>query len=309
MSEKRGWLSRLREGLQRTSQRISDGITAIFTKRKLDEAALAELEELLIAADLGVKTAAVLTQTLAKTRFNQEVAVEEVKAALAEDIAAILAPVAEPLILDPARKPHVALVVGVNGSGKTTTIGKLAKMFKDDGKKVVLAAGDTFRAAGVSQLQIWGERIGCPVVARETGADAAGLAFDALEQARNERADLLVIDTAGRLQNRADLMAEVQKIIRVLKKLDPDAPHSCLLVLDATTGQNAHAQVEVFRAMTQVTGLLVTKLDGTAKGGVLVALAERFGLPVHAIGVGEGADDLRPFEALPFAQSLVGLEP
>ncbi|MGE0747402.1 MAG: signal recognition particle-docking protein FtsY [Rhodospirillales bacterium] len=307
--EKRGgWLSRLRQGLARTSQRISEGITAIFTKRKLDEAALQELEEVLIAADIGVATAAKLTAQLAKTRFNQEVAVEEVKASLAEDIAAIMAPVAKPLLLDPARKPHVVLVVGVNGSGKTTTIGKLAKLYRDDGRKVVLAAGDTFRAAGVSQLQIWGERIGCPVVARPTGADAAGLAFDALEFARKENADLLVVDTAGRLQNRADLMAEVQKVIRVLKKLDPEAPHSTLLVLDATTGQNAHSQVEIFREMTQVSGLIVTKLDGTARGGVLVALAERFGLPVHAIGVGEGADDLRPFDAMSFARGLVGLE-
>jgi fused signal recognition particle receptor len=226
---------------------------------------------------------------------------------LAAEIAALLAPAAQPLALDPAHRPHVVLVVGVNGSGKTTTIGKLAKLFRDDGKKVMLAAGDTFRAAGVEQLKIWGERVGAPVVARETGADAAGLAFDALERARKENVDLLIVDTAGRLHNRADLMAELEKIIRVLKKLDPTAPHSCLLVLDATVGQNAHAQVETFRAITNVTGLVVTKLDGTAKGGVLVALAERFKLPVHAIGVGEQADDLRPFAAQDFARSLLGL--
>ena len=227
--------------------------------------------------------------------------------ALASDIAEILAPVAVPLEPDRARKPHVVLVVGVNGSGKTTTIGKLAKSYRDQGLSVMLAAGDTFRAAGVSQLQIWGERIGCPVIARDTGADAAGLAFDALTQAREQGADLLIVDTAGRLQNREDLMAGLQKIIRVLQKIDPDAPHSCLLVLDATTGQNAHSQVETFRDMTNVTGLVVTKLDGTAKGGVIVALAEKFGLPVHAIGVGEGEDDLRPFEADAFARSLMGL--
>jgi fused signal recognition particle receptor len=198
-------------------------------------------------------------------------------------------------------------VVGVNGSGKTTTIGKLAKMFHDDGRKVMLAAGDTFRAAGVEQLKIWGSRVGAPVVARETGADAAGLAYEAIERARAEGIDLLIVDTAGRLHNRADLMAELEKIIRVMKKVDPTAPHSCLLVLDATTGQNAHAQVETFRSLVNVTGLVVTKLDGTAKGGVLVALAERFGLPVHAIGVGEQADDLRPFAARDFARSLLGL--
>jgi fused signal recognition particle receptor len=199
------------------------------------------------------------------------------------------------------------LVVGVNGSGKTTTIGKLAKLYRDEGRTVMLAAGDTFRAAAVDQLRIWGERAGCPVVARETGADAAGLAFDALEQARRDGVDLLLIDTAGRLQNRDDLMGELRKIVRVLRKLDPEAPHSCLLVLDATVGQNAHSQVEIFREMAAVTGLVVTKLDGTARGGVLVALADRFGLPVHAIGIGEGADDLRPFEARAFARNLMGL--
>jgi fused signal recognition particle receptor len=304
---KRGWLARLRQGLSRSSTKLATGITSIFTKRKLDAAAIEELEELLIAADLGPATAAKLAANLAKTRFDQEVTPDEVRTALAQDIARILEPVAKPLALDPAKKPHVILVVGVNGSGKTTTIGKLAQHFREDGRRVVLAAGDTFRAAAIEQLKIWGERTGVPVVARETGADAAGLAYDALAQAQAEGADVLLIDTAGRLHNKANLMAELQKIIRVLRKLDPTAPQDCLLVLDATTGQNAHAQVELFRELIQVTGLVVTKLDGTARGGVLVALAERFKLPVHAIGVGETADDLRPFEALGFGRSLMGL--
>ncbi len=306
--KRRGWLSRLRDGLSRSSARLGDGISGIFTKRRLDQAAIDELEELLIGADLGAATAAKLTAELARTRFGKEVTPEEVRGALADDVARMLAPVAKPLVPDPSHRPHVVLVVGVNGSGKTTTIGKLAKYYRDEGKRVMLAAGDTFRAAGVEQLKIWGERVGCPVVARDTGADAAGLAYDALERARAENMDLLIIDTAGRLHNRADLMAGLQKIIRVVRKVDPTAPHSCLLVLDATTGQNAHQQVETFRTMTDVTGLIVTKLDGTAKGGVLVALAEKFGLPVHAIGVGETADDLRPFEARAFARSLMGLE-
>jgi fused signal recognition particle receptor len=304
---KRGWLRRLRDGLSRTSTKLTEGIVGIFTKRKLDQAALDELEELLIAGDLGPTTAARLVAELKRTRFEQEVAPEEVRGTLAQSIAQILAPVARPLAFDPALKPSVVLVVGVNGSGKTTTIGKLAQQLRGAGKRVVIAAGDTFRAAAIEQLKIWGQRTGVPVVARETGGDAAGLAFDALQQARDERADVLLIDTAGRLQNKTDLMAELQKIIRVLRKLDPAAPHHVLLVLDATTGQNAHSQVDIFRQMTAVTGLIVTKLDGTARGGVLVALAERFGLPIHAIGVGESADDLRPFAADAFARSLMGL--
>jgi fused signal recognition particle receptor len=306
--DRRSWLDRLRAGLARSSTKLAQDISGILTRRRLDEAAIAELEEALIAADLGAATAAKLAADLARTRFGKEVTEEEVRGALAEDIAAILAKVEKPLEPDPAHKPHVVLVVGVNGSGKTTTIGKLAKLHRDRGRSVILAAGDTFRAAGVQQLQIWGDRVGAPVVARPTGADAAGLAYEALERARAEKADLLIVDTAGRLHNRADLMAELEKIIRVLKKLDPSAPHDCLLVLDATTGQNAHQQVETFRAITNVTGLVVTKLDGTAKGGVLVALAERFALPVHAIGVGEQADDLRPFEGRTFARSLLGLD-
>jgi fused signal recognition particle receptor len=308
MSERQsGWLARLRAGLSRTSSQLTGGIAAALTRRRLDQATLDALEEALIAADLGVVTASRLVETLARDKFDKEVTDEEVREALADDIAEILAPVAVPLVPDAARKPHVALVIGVNGSGKTTTIGKLARLHRDEGRSVVLAAGDTFRAAAIDQLRIWGERTGCPVVARETGADAAGLVFDALEKARREAADLLLIDTAGRLQNREDLMGELRKIIRVMRKLDADAPHSCLLVLDATVGQNAHSQVEIFRDMASVTGLVVTKLDGTARGGVLVALAEKFALPVHAIGVGEGEDDLRPFDARAFARNLMGL--
>ena len=306
--KKGGWLSRLRAGLSRSSGKLGEGIAGIFTKRKLDDEALEALEELLITSDLGVATAARLTANLAKTRFDKEVAPEEVRGALAEDIAGILAPVAVPLSPAPAHRPHVVLVTGVNGSGKTTTIGKLAAQWQREGKKVRLAAGDTFRAAAIEQLKIWGERTGCPVVATAPGADAAGLAYEALETARREGDDVLLIDTAGRLHNRAELMAELEKVVRVIRKLDPAAPHDCLLVLDATTGQNAHAQVEIFKELVEISGLVITKLDGSARGGVLVALAERFGLPVHAVGVGEGIDDLRSFDARDFARALVGLE-
>jgi fused signal recognition particle receptor len=302
------WFSRLKAGLAKSSAKLGDGITGLFKGgRKLDAALLGELEELLIQADLGPATAAKLAGALTKRRFEREVSEGEIRAALAEEIAAILAPVAKPLALDPARKPHVVLVVGVNGSGKTTTIGKLAQQLRAAGKRVTLAAGDTFRAAAIDQLKIWGERTGCPVIAKQPGADSAGLAFEALETAKARGDDALLIDTAGRLQNKTELMAELTKILRVVKKLDPAAPHTVLLVLDANIGQNAHAQVEAFRSTAQVTGLVVTKLDGTARGGVVVALAERFGLPVHAIGVGEGADDLRPFDPKDFARGLVGL--
>ena len=303
-AEKRGWFGRLRQGLSRSSAKLADGITGIFTKRKLDQEMLDELEELLIQADLGAGTAARIVAEFGRTRFGKEVAPEEVRAALAGEIAKILEPVAQPLA--PGHKPAVVLVVGVNGSGKTTTIGKLAKLWRDEGRRVLIAAGDTFRAAAVEQLQIWGERVGAPVVAKGAGADPAGLAYEALERARAEGFDILLIDTAGRLHTKANLMEELKKVIRVLRKLDESAPHHCLLVLDATTGQNALAQVETFKSMVDVTGLVVTKLDGTAKGGVLVALADRFKLPVHAIGVGESADDLRPFSAEAFARSLMG---
>ena len=304
----RGLLARLKAGLRRTSNSLTSGIGAIFTGRRLDDAALEELEELLIAGDLGAATAAELTASLAQERFGKEVTATEVRHALADQIADLLAPVEGTLAIDDDAKPHVILVAGVNGTGKTTTIGKLAQRLNAEGKRVMLVAGDTFRAAAVEQLTIWGERAGAPVVARPDGGDPAGLAFDALERARAEGIDVLLIDTAGRLQNKAHLMAELQKIDRVLKKLDPRAPHSRLLVLDATTGQNALNQVDVFREAIAVDGLVMTKLDGTAKGGVLVALAQRFGVPVVALGIGEGIDDLRPFEARAFATALMGLD-
>ncbi|MBL8706771.1 MAG: signal recognition particle-docking protein FtsY [Rhodospirillales bacterium] len=303
-----GWLKRLAAGLKRSSSKLGEGIAGIFTKRKLDAATLGELEELLIASDLGPATAKSLTQKIAKDRFEKDIAENEIREALATEIAAILAPVAKPLVPNPGNRPHVVLVVGVNGSGKTTTIGKLSKLLRGEGRKVMLVAGDTFRAAAVEQLRIWGERTGSPVVTGAPNADAAGLAFGALEQARRDGIDVLLIDTAGRLHNKADLMAELQKMIRVLRKIEPTAPHDVLLVLDAGIGQNALQQIEAFKEMVSVTGLVLTKLDGTARGGVLVALAERFKLPVHAIGVGETADDLRPFSADAFARALLGLE-
>lgn len=305
--EKKGWLSRLREGLSKSTKKVAESITGLFTKKKLDQQTLDDLEDVLIQADLGVAVASRLVAKLGKERFGKEVTDEEVRAAFADDIAEILQPVAVPLTIDAARKPHVVLVVGVNGSGKTTTIAKLAGLYKGEGRSVMLAAGDTFRAAAVEQLKVWGDRAGVPVVSKQTGADAAGLAYEALERARAEKTDVLLIDTAGRLHNKTNLMEELAKIVRVIRKLDPEAPHSCLLVLDATTGQNAHAQVETFKTMSPIDALVLTKLDGSAKGGVLVALAEKFKLPVVAIGVGEGIDDLRPFEARAFARGLMGL--
>jgi fused signal recognition particle receptor len=305
--KKSGWFTRLRSGLQKSSDKMSDGITGIFTKRKLDDETLAALGELLIAADLGPATAARFVADFAKNRFGKDIGDEEVKIALAEQITALLQPYAVPLAIDRDKKPFVILVAGVNGTGKTTTIGKLAQYYRGQGMKVMMAAGDTFRAAATDQLKIWGERTGAVVVAGEPSGDSAALAYHALEKARKETTDVLLIDTAGRLHNKNDLMQELAKMVRVLKKLDTSAPHATLLVLDATTGQNAHAQVEVFRDIVQVTGLVVTKLDGSAKGGVLVALADRFKLPVHAIGVGEGAEDLQPFKAEDFARALVGL--
>ena len=302
------WFGRLRSGLSRSSARLNDGINTIFARRRLDQAALDELEELLIASDMGTGVAGEVVEALRSTRFNQEVTPDEVRIALAEEVIKLVERVQRPLRIDSAKKPFAVLVVGVNGSGKTTTIGKLAKQYRDAGQSVMLAAGDTFRAAAVEQLQIWGERAGCPVLTRPAGSDAAGLAYDALVKAREDGADLLLIDTAGRLHNKTDLMGELQKVVRVLKKVDPEAPHAVLLVLDATVGQNAHAQAEIFRDMVGVTGIVMTKLDGTAKGGVLVSLAEKYGIPIHAIGVGESAEDLRPFDARAYARSLVGLD-
>ena len=305
--KKTGWFARLKAGLSKSSSKIASGLSAL-AGRTLDDALIEEIEELLITADLGPGPAAKLSAGLAKGWFEKTVTAEALRDALASDVAAMLEPVARPLTIDPSHGPHVILIVGVNGSGKTTTIGKLARQFRDEGHSVMLAAGDTFRAAAVEQLQIWGERTGCPVVSGKPGADAAGLAWEALEQARARGMDVLMVDTAGRLHNRAELMAELEKIHRVIGKQDETAPHDVVLVLDATTGQNALTQVQTFRDMVSVTGLIVTKLDGTARGGVLVALADRFGLPVHAVGVGEKAEDMRPFTAAEFARGLMGME-
>ena len=301
---KKGWFQRLKAGLTKTSARLSQDIAGIFTKRKLDADTLAELEDLLIQADLGIDTAMRITTALAKGRHNKEISAEEVRAVLAYEVEQALAPVAKPLRIEGDHRPHVVLVVGVNGTGKTTTIGKVAHQLRQEGKSVMLAAGDTFRAAAIDQLKIWGERTGAEVVARAIGADSAGLAFDALTLAREKKCDVLLIDTAGRLQNKQALMDELEKVLRVLRKVDPSAPHQVLLVLDATTGQNALNQVEVFKDKAGVTGLVMTKLDGTARGGILVAISAKFGLPVHAIGVGEGIEDLSAFDAREFARAI-----
>jgi fused signal recognition particle receptor len=300
------FFSKLKNALSTSSNKISEGITGIFTKRKLDDETLEELEELLITADMGANVAASLVAALSKQKYNQEISDEEVKGILATEIAAMLAPVATPLVIQ-AHKPHVIMVVGVNGNGKTTTIGKLASIWKAEGKRVTLAAADTFRAAAAEQLQVWADRNSIELVRGDQGADPASVAHRAYEKAKAEGVDVLVIDTAGRLQNKSDLMQELQKILRVIQKIDANAPHSVIQVLDATTGQNALSQVSIFKEMVGVTGLIVTKLDGTAKGGVVVALAKAHALPIHAIGVGEGIDDLRPFSADEFSQSLVGL--
>ncbi|GLQ11494.1 hypothetical protein GCM10007913_34260 [Devosia yakushimensis] len=305
---RQGWFARLASGLKRSSDQLSGSITSVFTKRKLDAATLDELEDVLIQADLGIETASAITEALRRDRFDKDVTGEDVRAVLAAEVEKVLLPVARPLAIDAAQKPFVILMIGVNGSGKTTTIGKLAQKFAAEGKSVMLAAGDTFRAAAIEQLQIWGQRTGAPVIARPAGADASGLAFDAMTQAQAETRDILIIDTAGRLQNRDELMNELEKVIRVIKKVDPSAPHATLLTLDATTGQNAMRQAEVFGQRAGVTGLVMTKLDGTARGGILVAIAKKFGLPVHFIGVGEGVDDLEPFAAADFARAIAGRE-
>ncbi|MGF9565782.1 signal recognition particle-docking protein FtsY [Neorhizobium sp. JUb45] len=301
------WFQRLRAGLARTSSQLTGQITALFTKRKLDEQTLEELEDLLIQADLGVETAMRIADTLSSERYGKDVTGEDVSRIMSAEITKVLAPVAKPLQLDLDHKPHVILVVGVNGTGKTTTIGKLAAKLSGSGLKVMLAAGDTFRAAAIEQLKIWADRTGSEFIGTKLGADAAGLAYDAFEQARANKSDVLIIDTAGRLQNKAELMAELEKIVRVLNKLDPDAPHTVLQTLDATTGQNAMNQVEIFRNVAGVSGLIMTKLDGTARGGILVAIAAKHKLPVYFIGVGEGVDDLEPFEAQDFAHAIAGL--
>ncbi|ANL05716.1 signal recognition particle-docking FtsY protein [Rhizobium sp. N113] len=304
---KLSWFQRLRNGLARTSSQLTGQITALFTKRKLDDETLQDLEDLLIQADLGVETALRVTDTLASERYGKDVTGEDVSRIMASEIAKVLKPVAKPLQLDLSHKPHVILVVGVNGTGKTTTIGKLAAKLSGAGLKVMVAAGDTFRAAAIEQLKIWAERTNSEFVGTKLGADAAGLAYDAFEQAKAKKCDVLIVDTAGRLQNKAELMAELEKIVRVLGKLDPDAPHTVLQTLDATTGQNALSQVEIFRNVAGVNGLIMTKLDGTARGGILVAISAKHKLPVYFIGVGEGVDDLEPFEAEDFAHAIAGL--
>jgi fused signal recognition particle receptor len=306
--KKQGFFARLTQGLTRTAQSLTTGVTRVFTRKKLDQAALDELEEVLIAADMGAPVAEYVVNELKTAKFNADVTDQEMKEALAKPIAEILRRVDKPLRLDPRNKPHVILVAGVNGSGKTTTIGKLAAKYKRDGLKVWLAAGDTFRAAAIEQLKIWAERTNTPIVAKEQGADAAGVAFEAVEKARADGADVLMIDTAGRLQNKAGLMAELDKMIRVIKKVDPTAPHATILVLDATTGQNAIGQVETFREVAKITGAVMTKLDGTARGGILVSLAEKFDLPIHYIGVGEGIDDLQTFDGEGFARAITGAD-
>jgi fused signal recognition particle receptor len=306
-TQKQSWWQQLSGGLKRTSSGIGSAIADLVTRRKLDAAMLEELEETLIRADLGVDVAAKISDAVGQGRYDKTISPDEVKSVVASEVEKVLAPVAKPLAIEGA-KPFVVLVAGVNGSGKTTTIGKLASRYRAEGKKVMLAAGDTFRAAAIDQLKIWGERAGAPVVAREPGSDAASLAFDALTAAKEQGIDILLLDTAGRLQNKAGLMQELEKIVRVLKKVDDTAPHAVLLVLDATVGQNALSQVEIFQKVAGVTGLVMTKLDGTARGGILVALAAKFGLPVHFIGIGEGVEDLAPFTAQDFSRAIAGME-
>jgi fused signal recognition particle receptor len=308
-TSKPGFFARLKAGLSKSTGALGENLTGIFTNRKLDASTVAELEDALVRADLGAGLSHRVAEAIAQNRYDQNISDWDLRIILAKELGRILKASEKPLAIDRSKQPYVVLVAGVNGTGKTTTIGKIANRLKKDGLKIVLAAGDTFRAAAIEQLQVWGERTGSEVVAREAGGDAAGLAFDALARARDQKADVLLIDTAGRLQNKAGLMAELEKIVRVIKKLDPSAPHAVLLVLDATTGQNAISQVEAFKAIVPLTGLVMTKLDGTAKGGILVALADRFALPVHFVGVGEDASDLQPFDAQAFANALTGAQP
>jgi fused signal recognition particle receptor len=307
MSDQR-WHDRLLGGFRRTSDRLSENLTGLFTKTALDRATLDEIEDALLASDLGPAMAARIRERLAEGRFERGLDEAGVKAIVAEEIETALRPVAEPLEIDAFPRPQVILVIGVNGSGKTTTIAKLARLFLEQDYGVMLAAGDTFRAAAIEQLRIWAERIGVPIMAGPQGGDAAGIVWDAVKQATATGIDVLIVDTAGRLQNKRELMDELAKIRRVLGRLNPEAPHDVVLVLDATTGQNALSQIEVFKEVAGVTGLVMTKLDGTARGGVLVAAAEQFKLPIHAIGVGEGMDDLRPFDAGEVARMIAGLE-
>jgi fused signal recognition particle receptor len=305
---KLSWWRRLSGGLKRTSSSLGSAVTDLVTKRKLDRAMLEDIEDVLLRADLGTEVAARIADAVGAGRYDKAITADEVKSVVATEVEKVLAPVAKPLEIDPAKAPFVILVVGVNGSGKTTTIGKLAARFSAEGRSVMLAAGDTFRAAAIEQLKVWGERTKSPVVAGAQGSDSASLAFNALTTAKQQRRDVLLIDTAGRLQNRAELMKELEKVVRVIGKVDATAPHAVLLVLDATVGQNALSQVEAFHRTAGVTGLVMTKLDGTARGGILVALAEQHKLPVHFVGVGEGIEDLAPFTAQDFAKAVAGIE-
>jgi fused signal recognition particle receptor len=304
---KQNWWRRLSEGLKRTSSSIGTAVSDLVIKRKLDRAMLEDIEDVLLRADLGTEVASRIATAVGVNRYDKSISADEVKAVVAAEVDKVLAPVARPLVIDPTKKPFVILVVGVNGSGKTTTIGKLAAKFSAEGRKVMLAAGDTFRAAAIEQLKVWGERTRSPVIAGAQGSDSASLAFNALSSARDQKIDVLLVDTAGRLQNKAELMKELEKLIRVVRKVDDTAPHAVLLVLDATVGQNALSQVESFHRTAGVTGLVMTKLDGTARGGILVALAEKHRLPVHFIGVGEGVVELAPFTAREFAQAIAGI--
>src|SRR6201997_1809832 len=305
---KQSWWRRLSSGLKRTSSSLGPAVAALVTKRKLDRAMLEEIEDVLLRADLGTEVAARIAAAVGTGRYDKAISADEVKSVVATEVEKVLSPVARPLAIDPAQKPFVILVVGVNGSGKTTTIGKLSAKFAGEGRQVMLAAGDTFRAAAIEQLKVWGERTKSPVIAGAQGSDSAGLAFNALTAAKEQKIDVLVIDPAGLLQNKAELMKELEKVVRVIRKVDATAPHAVLLVLDATVGQNALSQVEAFHRTAGVSGLVMTKLDGTARGGILVALAEKHKLPVHFIGVGEGVDDLAPFTARDFARAIAGLE-
>ena len=305
---KQSWWQRLKGGLSKSTSQLTAGITQLFTHRKLDQQALDELEEVLIAGDLGPVTAAKLVEEFGRTRFGKDITDAEVKQALADQITAILQPIAQKLEIDPAHRPHVIAMVGVNGAGKTTTLGKMARQWTDEGKKVLLVAGDTFRAAAVAQLAVWGERAGCEVMTGPENSDPAALAYKALERGKAEGFDVVLIDTAGRLQNKKGLMEELAKVMRVMKKVDENAPHTTLLVLDGTAGQNAHSQVEIFNEMVKIDALVITKLDGSSKGGVVVSLAERFKLPIVAVGVGESVADLQPFVPQDFARALMGVE-
>jgi len=305
---RQSWWRRLSGGLNRTSSSLGSAVAGLVTKRKLDRAMLEEIEDVLLRADLGTEVAARIAAAVGDGRYDKSISADEVKAVVAAEVEKVLAPVAKPLPIDVAKKPFVILVIGVNGSGKTTTIGKLAAKFSSEGRKVMLAAGDTFRAAAIEQLKVWGERTKTPVVAGAQGSDSASLVFNALSTARGDKRDVLLVDTAGRLQNKAELMSELQKVVRVVRKVDDSAPHAVLLVLDATVGQNALSQVEAFQRTAGVTGLVMTKLDGTARGGILVALAEKYKLPVHFIGVGESIEDLAPFTAADFAKAIAGIE-